>query len=106
MTRPPAQQNPAAVKRRSAASRAFAAAMRPFSAGASCLNFTVEDGRVRDTGGDDKYPRLAALKDAYDRPTGPGSTRTSRLASPQASVGLARDEPYRAHGCLTRTARV
>lgn len=48
------------------ATRAFAAAMRPFSTGASYLNFTQEGDRVRDAYGDAKYARLAALKDTYD----------------------------------------
>ena len=49
-----------------AATRAFAAAMRPFSTGAAYLNFTPEANRVRDAYGDDKYARLVALKDTYD----------------------------------------
>jgi FAD/FMN-containing dehydrogenase len=49
-----------------AAGRAFAAAMRPFSTGASYLNFTPEADRVRDAYGDEKYARLVALKDTYD----------------------------------------
>ena len=49
-----------------AAIRAFAAAMRPFSTGASYLNFTHEANRVRDTYSDAKYARLVALKDTYD----------------------------------------
>jgi Berberine and berberine like len=49
-----------------AAARAFAAAMRPFSTGASYLNFTHEADRVRDAYGDATYARLAALKDPYD----------------------------------------
>jgi FAD/FMN-containing dehydrogenase len=48
------------------ATRAFAAAMRPFSTGASYLNFTPEGDRVRDAFGEEKYSRLVALKDAYD----------------------------------------
>jgi FAD/FMN-containing dehydrogenase len=48
------------------ANRAFAAAMRPFSTGASYLNFTPEADRVRDAYGERKYRRLVALKDAYD----------------------------------------
>jgi FAD/FMN-containing dehydrogenase len=58
--------DPADDARLIAANRAFTAAMRPFSTGASYLNFTVEGDRVRDAYGDDKYPRLVALKDAYD----------------------------------------
>jgi FAD/FMN-containing dehydrogenase len=46
--------------------RAFADAMRPFSTGASYLNFTPEADRVRDAYGDAKYERLSALKDKYD----------------------------------------
>lgn len=49
-----------------AANRAFAAAMRPYSTGASYLNFTPEPDRVRDAYGDEKYARLVALKDIYD----------------------------------------
>jgi FAD/FMN-containing dehydrogenase len=48
------------------ANRAFAAAMRPHSTGASYLNFTPEADRVRDAYGDEKYTRLVALKDTYD----------------------------------------
>jgi FAD/FMN-containing dehydrogenase len=49
-----------------AANRAFAAAMRPFSTGASYLNFTPESDRIRDAYGQEKYARLVALKDVYD----------------------------------------
>jgi Berberine and berberine like len=49
-----------------AGNRDFAAAMRPFSTGASYLNFTPEPDRVRDAYGDDEYARLVALKDSYD----------------------------------------
>jgi FAD/FMN-containing dehydrogenase len=48
------------------AGRAFAAAMRPFSTGASYLNFTPEADRVRDAYTEDKYARLVALKSTYD----------------------------------------
>ena len=48
------------------ATRAFAAAMRPFGTGASYLNFTHEADRVRAAYGDGKYRRLVALKDRYD----------------------------------------
>ncbi|GGT53528.1 FAD-binding oxidoreductase [Streptomyces purpureus] len=48
------------------AARAFASAMRPFSTGASYLNFTPETDRVRDAYGDDTYARLVALKNTYD----------------------------------------
>jgi FAD/FMN-containing dehydrogenase len=48
------------------ANRAFAAAMRPFSTGASYLNFTLEGDRVRDAYGEEKYALLVALKDTYD----------------------------------------
>jgi FAD/FMN-containing dehydrogenase len=58
--------DPADDARMIAATRAFAAAMRPFSTGASYLNFTPEADRVRDGYGDAKYARLVALKDAYD----------------------------------------
>jgi len=58
--------DPAHDGQMTAASRAFAAAMRPFSTGAAYLNFTAEADRVRDAYGDGKYARLVALKDAYD----------------------------------------
>src|SRR5439155_591069 len=58
--------NPADDERMTAAARAFAAAMRPFSTGASYLNFTHEADRVRDGYGDDKYARLVGIKDTYD----------------------------------------
>jgi FAD/FMN-containing dehydrogenase len=58
--------DPADDRRMTAAARAFAAAMRPFSTGASYLNFTHEAGRVRDAYGDDKYARLVAIKGTYD----------------------------------------
>ncbi len=40
--------------------------MRPFSTGASYLNFTHEADRVRDAWGDEKYARLVARKNTYD----------------------------------------
>ena len=49
-----------------AANRAFVCAMRPFSTGASYLNFTPESDRVRDAYGDDKHARLVTLKNTYD----------------------------------------
>lgn len=49
-----------------AASRAFAAAMRPFSTGAAYLNFTPEGDRVREAYGDATYRRLVAVKNRYD----------------------------------------
>jgi FAD/FMN-containing dehydrogenase len=58
--------DPAADERMIAATRAFAAAMRPFATGAAYLNFTPEADRVRDAYGDAKYARLVALKDRYD----------------------------------------
>jgi FAD/FMN-containing dehydrogenase len=58
--------DPADDNRWIAANRAFAAAMRPYSTGASYLNFTPEADRVRDAYGDEKYARLVALKDTYD----------------------------------------
>jgi FAD/FMN-containing dehydrogenase len=58
--------SPADDERMIAATRAFAAAMRPFSTGASYLNFTHEPDRVRDAYGDRKYARLVGLKDTYD----------------------------------------
>jgi FAD/FMN-containing dehydrogenase len=59
-------RDPADASRVIEASRAFAAAMREFSTGASYLNFTIEHDRVRDGYGDAKYTRLVALKDTYD----------------------------------------
>jgi FAD/FMN-containing dehydrogenase len=58
--------DPADGEKMIAATRAFAAAMRPFSTGASYLNFTHEADRVRDADGDVTYARLVALKDTYD----------------------------------------
>ena len=58
--------DPADDEKMIAATRAFAATMRPFSTGASYLNFTHEANRVRDAYGDAKYARLVALKDTYD----------------------------------------
>lgn len=40
--------------------------MRPFSTGASYLNFTPETDRVRDAYGDQKYARLVAFRARYD----------------------------------------
>ena len=51
---------------KSGSGRAFAAAMRPFATGASYLNFTPEEDRIRDAYGEDGYARLVAAKDAYD----------------------------------------
>jgi FAD/FMN-containing dehydrogenase len=61
-----AWSGPADAARVTDAGRAFAAAMRAFSTGASYLNFTHEPDRVRDGYGDAKYARLVAVKDAYD----------------------------------------
>jgi hypothetical protein len=58
--------DPADEQQMIAATRAFAAAMRPFSTGASYLNFTHEADRVRDAYDANKYARLVALKDTYD----------------------------------------
>ena len=58
--------DPADDGQMTAATRAFAAAMRPFSTGAAYLNFTHEADRVRDAYGDGTYARLVALKDTYD----------------------------------------
>jgi FAD/FMN-containing dehydrogenase len=58
--------NPADDERMIGATRAFAAAMRPFSTGGAYLNFTLEADRVRDAYGEAKYARLVALKDKYD----------------------------------------
>ena len=58
--------DPANDEQMTAAARAYAAAMRPFSTGAAYLNFTHEAARVRDAYGDAKYAPLVALKDTYD----------------------------------------
>ena len=58
--------DPAGDERMIAATRAFAAAMRPFATGAAYLNFTPEADRVRDAYGDATYARLLAVKDRYD----------------------------------------
>jgi FAD/FMN-containing dehydrogenase len=58
--------DPADGEKMIAATRAFAAAMRPFSTGASHLNFTHEADRVRDAYGGAKYARLVAVEDTYD----------------------------------------
>ena len=58
--------DPADDERMIAATRAFAAAMRPFATGAAYLNFTPEADRVRDAYGDATYARLVAVKDRYD----------------------------------------
>ena len=58
--------DPADDERMTTATRNFAAAMRPFSTGASYLNFTHEPDRVRDSYGDGKFARLVAVKDTYD----------------------------------------
>jgi FAD/FMN-containing dehydrogenase len=58
--------DPADDERMIGATRAFAAAMRPFSTGGAYLNFTHEADRVRDAYDDAKYARLVALKDRYD----------------------------------------
>ena len=72
-----------------AATRAFSATMRPFSTGATYLNFTHEAHRVRDVHGDEKYARLVALKDRYD----PGNlfrlNQNIRPSSPAAEPALA-----------------
>jgi hypothetical protein len=47
--------DPANDEQMTAAARAYAAAMRPFSTGAAYLNFTHEAARVRDAYGDAKY---------------------------------------------------
>ncbi len=52
--RSPPGLNPADDEKMIAATRAFAAAMRPFSTGASYLNFTHEANRVRDAYSDAK----------------------------------------------------
>jgi FAD/FMN-containing dehydrogenase len=58
--------DPAADDRVIGQNRAFADAMRPFSTGASYLNFTPEADRVRTAYGAQTYDRLVRLKDTYD----------------------------------------
>jgi FAD/FMN-containing dehydrogenase len=81
--------DPADDGQKIAANRAFAAAIRPFSTGASYLNFTPEADRVRDAYGDEKYTRLVALKDTYD----PGNlfrlNQNIRPSRPAAEPALA-----------------
>jgi hypothetical protein len=72
-----------------AANRAFAAAMRPYSTGASYLNFTPEADRVRDAYGDDKYSRLVALKDTYDSANLFRLNQNIRPSHPAAEPALA-----------------
>jgi FAD/FMN-containing dehydrogenase len=81
--------DPIADARLIAANRAFAAAMRPFSTGASYLNFTVEADRVRDAYGDDKYARLMTLKDAYDPANLFRLNQNIRPSQPAAEPALA-----------------
>jgi FAD/FMN-containing dehydrogenase len=81
--------DPADDQRLIAAGRAFAAAMRPYSTGASYLNFTPEADRVRDAYGEQKYARLVALKERYD----PGNlfrlNQNIRPSRPAAEPALA-----------------
>lgn len=58
--------DPADDERVIAANREFAAQMRQFATGAVYLNFTREVDRVRDAYGEQKYRRLAEIKDKYD----------------------------------------
>jgi FAD/FMN-containing dehydrogenase len=76
--------DPADDERLIAANRTFAEAMRPFSTGGAYLNFTPEADRVRDAYGDEKYERLAALKDKYD----PGNLfRLNQNIKPSVQAG-------------------
>jgi FAD/FMN-containing dehydrogenase len=81
--------HPADDEQMIAASRAFAAAMRPFSTGASYLNFTHEADRVRDGYGDGKYARLVALKDRYDPANLFRLNQNIRPSRPAAELALA-----------------
>ena len=89
-----AWSDPADDERLIAVNRASAAAMRPFSTGASYLNFTLEPDRVRDAYGEAKYARLVALKDNYD-PTNlfrlNQNIRPSRAAAEPELARLAAD---------------
>lgn len=69
-----------------ARNRALTAAMRPFTTGASYLNFTPEADRVRDAFGQEKYARLVAIKDVYD----PGNFfRLNQNIRPSRAAALA-----------------
>jgi FAD/FMN-containing dehydrogenase len=81
--------DPAEDERLIAAGRAFAAAMRPHSTGASYLNFTPEPDRVRDAYGDGKYARLVALKDRYDPTNVFRLNQNIRPSRPAAEPALA-----------------
>jgi FAD/FMN-containing dehydrogenase len=81
--------DPADDQRMIAAARAFTAVMRPFSIGASYLNFTHEADRVRDAYGDDKYARLVAIKDMYDPANLFRINQNIRPGRPAAELALA-----------------
>ena len=81
--------DPADGEKMIAATRAFAAAMRPFSTGASYLNFTHEADRVRDAYGDATYARLVALKDTYDPANLFRLNQNIRPSQPAAEPALA-----------------
>ena len=72
-----------------AANRAFTAAIRPYTTGATYLNFTAEGDRVHDGYGDDKYARLVALKDAYDPANRFRLNQNIRPSQPAAEPTLA-----------------
>ena len=81
--------DPADDERMIAANRAFTAAMRPYSTGATYLNFTAEGDRVRDGYGDDTYARLVALKNAYDPANRFRLNQNIRPSQPAAEPTLA-----------------
>jgi FAD/FMN-containing dehydrogenase len=60
--------DPAESDRHIAWTREFATAMQPYATSGMFLNFVMDEGqsRVRETFGEAKYRRLAALKDAVD----------------------------------------
>ena len=68
-----------------AATRAFAAAMRPFSTGASYVNFTHEADRFATPTAMLRTPAWWPSRTPTTRPTCSGSTRTSGPASPPRS---------------------
>lgn len=71
------------------AARGSGPAVRPFSTGASHLNFTHEADRVRDAYGDATYARLVALKDTYDPANLFRLNQNIRPSQPAAEPALA-----------------
>jgi FAD/FMN-containing dehydrogenase len=77
--------DPADDERNIAWTREFSAAMRPWTAGRAYLNFLGPAGpdRIRAAYGEEKFPRMQALKDKYD----PGNLfRLNQNITPTASA--------------------